>query len=62
MLSGVKNYKVVNEIEAETAYKNKDYKLAKEKYREAEDIYRAIKISMQSQTLGEETGQFLLEK
>ena len=57
-----KNYKVVNEIEAETAYKNKDYKLAKEKYREAEDIYRAIKISMQSQTLGEETGQFFIRE
>ena len=56
------NYKVVNEIEAETAYKNKDYKLAKEKYREAEDIYRAIKISMQSQTLGEETGQFFIRE
>ena len=57
-----KNYKVVNEIEAETAYKNKDYKLAKEKYKEAEDIYRAIKISMQSQTLGEETGQFFIRE
>ena len=57
-----KNYKVVNEIEAETAYKNKDYKLAKEKYREAEDIYRTIKISMQSQTLGEETGQFFIRE
>ena len=56
------NYKVVNEIEAETAYKNKDYKLAKEKYREAEDIYRAIKISMQSQTFGEETGQFFIRE
>ena len=57
-----KNYKVINEIEAETAYKNKDYKLAKEKYREAEDIYRTIKISMQSQTLGEETGQFFIRE
>ena len=56
------NYKVINEIEAEIAYKNKDYKLAKEKYKEAEDIYRAIKISMQSQTLGEETGQFFIRE
>ena len=57
-----KDYKVINEIEAEKAYDNGDIETAKEKYKEAEDIYRAIKISMQSQTLGTETGEFFIRE
>ena len=57
-----KDYKVINEIKAEKAYDNGDIKTAKEKYKEAEDIYRAIKISMQSQTLGAETGEFFIRE
>ena len=57
-----KNYKVINELEADQAYKKGDIELAHEKYREAEDIYRNIKISMQSQTLGNETGEFFIRE
>ena len=57
-----KNYKVINELEAEEAYKKGDIKLANKKYREAEDIYRNIKISMQSQTLGNDTGEFFIRE
>ena len=54
--------KVINEIEAEIALKNGDIDLAKEKYNEAEDIYRALKISMQSQTLGEDVGKVFIRE
>ena len=57
-----KDYKVINEIEADDAYKNGNIELAKDKYKEAEDIYRNIKISMQSQTLGNETGEFFIRE
>ena len=57
-----KNYKVINEIEAENAYKEGNIELANQKYKESEDIYRAIKISMQSQTLGNETGYFFIRE
>ena len=57
-----KNYKVINELEAEQAYKKGDFELANKKYREAEDIYRNIKISMQSQTLGNDTGEFFIRE
>ena len=53
-----KDYKVINELEAEQAYKNGDVQTSIKKYREAEDIYRAIKMNMQSQTLNDETGIF----
>ena len=55
-------YKVINEIEAEQAYDNGDFEKSKEKYREAEEIYRAIKINMQSQTLGDHTGEFFIRE
>ena len=57
-----KNYQVINELEADEAYKNGDIELANKKYKEAEDIYRNIKISMQSQTLGNETGKFFIRE
>ena len=56
------NYKVINELDAEKAYKKGDFELANKKYREAEDIYRNIKISMQSQTLGNDTGEFFIRE
>tara|TARA_Y100000996_G_scaffold265982_1_gene209276 strand:+ start:1636 stop:2532 length:897 start_codon:yes stop_codon:yes gene_type:complete len=56
------NYKIINELQAEKAAKDGDLKLSKQKYREAEEIYRSIKISMQSQTLGDETGQFFIRE
>ena len=57
-----KDSKVINEIEAEKAYKNGDIEKALEKYKEAEDIYRSIKISMQSQTLGDDAGIFFIRE
>ena len=57
-----KDYKVINELQAEEADKKGDRETAKKKYREAEDVYRAIKISMQSQTLGDETGEFFIRE
>ena len=57
-----KDFKVINEIEAEQAYNNGNIELAKEKYKEAEDIYRSVKISMQSQTLGTETAEFFIRE
>ena len=56
------NYKVINELEAENAYKKGDIELANKKYKEAEDVYRSIKISMQSQTLGNDTGEFFIRE
>jgi len=57
-----KDSKVINEKEAEEAYKNGDVETAIEKYKEAEDIYRSIKISMQSQTLGDDAGTFFIRE
>ena len=53
-----KDYKVINEIEAEEAYKKGDIETTRKKYREAEDIYSSIKISLQSHTLGDDAGIF----
>ena len=57
-----KDNKVINEIEAEKALSEGNYDLANEKYKEAEDIYRNIKISLQSQTLGDDTGVFFIRE
>ena len=57
-----KDYKVINEIEAEKAVASGDHEKANEKYNEAEDIYRALKISMQSQTLGDDVGKMFLRE
>ena len=56
------NYKVVNELEAEDAIKSGDVEKARDKYKEAEDVYRAVKLSLQSQTLGDETGEFFIRE
>lgn len=54
--------KVINEIEAESAVESGDMQTAKDKYNEAEDIYRSLKISMQSQTLGEDVGRVFIRE
>ena len=61
-VSWEKDYKVINELQAEEADRNRDRDTAKKKYREAEDVYESIKISMQSQTLGDETGEFFIRE
>ena len=57
-----KDYKVINELDAEEAYKNGNIEASKKKYKEAEDVYRAIKMSLQSQTLGDDTGIFFIRE
>jgi len=56
------NNKVINEIEAEEALAAGDMNTAKEKYAEAEDIYRALKMSLQAQTLGEDVGKVFIRE
>ena len=56
------DYKVINEREAEKARSEGDHEKSKEKYKEAEDIYRTLKISLQAQTLGEYTGKMFLRE
>ena len=53
-----KDYKIINEQEAEVALMEGNPEKAKEKYKEAEDIYRALKISLKKQTLGDDVGKF----
>ena len=53
---------VLNEVEAETAINNGDIETAIEKYKESEDIYRALKMSLQSQSLGEDAGKLFLRE
>ena len=57
-----KENKVINEIEAEEALTAGDHEKAMEKYKEAEDIYRALKRSLADQTLGEDTGKMFLRE
>ena len=56
------DYKVVNEIEAEKAVASGDHEKAVEKYKEAEDIYRALKMTLQAQSLGEDTSKMFLRE
>ena len=55
-------YKVINEVEAEKALADGDEQTAKDKYQEAEDVYRNLKINLQSQTLGEDVGNVFLRE
>tara|TARA_Y100000814_G_C12329956_1_gene401074 strand:+ start:567 stop:1487 length:921 start_codon:yes stop_codon:yes gene_type:complete len=57
-----KDCKIVNELEAEKALSNGDTSTANKKYKEAEDVYRNIKISLQNQTLGDDTGTFFIRE
>ena len=52
------SYKVINEKQAEEAHLKGENQLSKEKYKEAEDIYRTLKISLQTQTLGDDVSKF----
>ena len=56
------DYKIINERDAENARTDGDNEKSKEKYKEAEDVYRALKISLQAQTLGEDTGKMFLRE
>ncbi len=53
-----KNYKIINEQEAEAALSEGDPEKARGKYKEAEDIYRALKISLKIHTIGDDVGKF----
>ena len=53
-----KDYKVINEKNAEVALAAGDQEKAIAKYHEAEDIYRSLKISLKTQTLGDDVGKF----
>jgi len=55
-------YKVINEVKAEKALADGDKQTAIEKYKEAEDVYRNLKINLQSQTLGEDVGNVFLRE
>jgi len=55
-------YKVINEVEAEQAIADGDHQTANDKYKEAEDVYRNLKINLQAQTLGEDVGQVFLRE
>tara|TARA_X000001036_G_scaffold439085_1_gene488851 strand:- start:4929 stop:5849 length:921 start_codon:yes stop_codon:yes gene_type:complete len=57
-----KDSKVINELDAEKALSKGDYTTANKKYKQAEDIYRNIKISLQNQTLSEDTGIFFIRE
>jgi len=57
-----KDYKVINELQAEEALSKGDYETAHNKYKEAQDVYRNIKISLQAQTLGDDTGNFFIRE
>ena len=52
------DYKIINEKKAEAELSAGNYKQARDKYKEAEDIYRILKISLQKQTLGDDVGKF----
>ena len=56
------NNKVINELEAESALLNEDITTANKKYKEAEDIYRSIKICLQNQTLGDDARIFFIRQ
>ena len=58
---GEKN-RVINEIEAEEALSLGNIDSAREKFSESEDIYRALKISLQFQSLGEDTSKMFLRE
>ena len=57
-----KDNKVKNEMDAEDALAAGDVATAKEKYKESEDIYRALKLTLQTQSLGEDTGKMFLRE
>jgi len=54
--------KVINEIEAENALTSSNANAANEKYKESEDIYRLLKMSLQAQSLGEDAGKMFLRE
>jgi len=57
-----KNNKVINEIQADKFLKNGNLEKSIEKYKEAEDIYRTLKISLKNQTLGNDVGKVFIRE
>ena len=57
-----KDNKVLNELQAEEYLKNGNKEKSKEKYKEAEDIYRTLKISLKAQTLGDDVGKVFIRE
>ena len=57
-----KDNKVLNEFEAEEHLLNGNIEKSKEKYKEAEDIYRTLKISLKAQTLGDDVGKVFIRE
>lgn len=53
-----RNYVVINEKEAIAAEKTKDFELAQQKYKEAEEIYRNIKLSLSDQGYNRDASHF----
>ena len=57
-----RNYVIINEKEAIAAEKNNDFELAKQKYSEAEEIYRNIKLTLGDQGHGRDESHFFLRE
>ena len=51
--------KVINELDAE---KSMDFSTSKSKYKEAEEIYRSIRLTMQDQSLGDESSTIFIRE
>ena len=56
------NHKVINELEAEKALSQGNLTIANEKYKEAEDVYRSLKICLRNQTLGNDARKFFIRQ
>ena len=57
-----RDYIIINEKEAIAAEKNNDFELAKQKYRDAEEIYRNIKLTLGDQGHGRDESHFFLRE
>ena len=51
--------KIINELDAE---KSMDFTTAKSKYKEAEEVYRSIRLTMQDQSLGDESSTVFIRE
>ena len=51
--------KIINELEAD---KSEDFHVAKSKYKEAEEIYCAVRLTMQGQSLGDEASKIFIRE
>ena len=51
--------KIINELEAE---KSMNFETSKSKYKEAEEVYRSIRLTMQDQSLGDESSTIFIRE